>query len=221
MYHLTGCAILLPESLPNINYLLSLHPLCMSNLVPSATLFPPPCGWTHFNEPRWTKEPGPFRLVVPEDKRMYFVTTYCALLYIKVSYMNGNISCSKCSSPRLHWPAKYCNRTKPIRRVAIKRKKRPNFRLSLPWNSTEKFAAWRQEFCKKKLTFQIKKRQNKIRDDNWWIMYPFESLCVHLLANNLHLAVGVLSKPVLCTSWVAHWLTMRMQAEATCVESRI
>ena len=59
------------------HYLLSLHPLCMSNLLPSATLFPPPCGWIHFNEPRWTKEPGPFRLVVPGDKRyLHKISTF-------------------------------------------------------------------------------------------------------------------------------------------------
>lgn len=49
-------------------YLLRLHPLWMSSLVPSATLLPPPWGWMHFKDPRWTREPGPFKLVEPEKK---------------------------------------------------------------------------------------------------------------------------------------------------------
>lgn len=49
-------------------YLLRLHPLWMSSLVPSATLLPPPWGWMHFKDPRWTREPGPFKLVEPEKQ---------------------------------------------------------------------------------------------------------------------------------------------------------
>lgn len=54
----------------SVCYLLKLHPLLMSNLAPSDTLSPPPCGWMHFKEPRWTREPGPVRLVEPNEKKM-------------------------------------------------------------------------------------------------------------------------------------------------------
>lgn len=54
----------------SVCYLLKLHPLWMSNLAPSDTLSPPPCGWMHFKEPRWTREPGPARLVEPMGKKL-------------------------------------------------------------------------------------------------------------------------------------------------------
>ena len=46
---------------------LSLHPAKIINLFPSDTLSPPPTGWIHFKEPKWTKEPGPFTLVDPKE----------------------------------------------------------------------------------------------------------------------------------------------------------
>ena len=66
------------------HYLLSLHPLCMSNWVPSATLFPPPCGWIHFREPRWTKEPGPSRLVVPEEEIVFIILLVFSVTPFKI-----------------------------------------------------------------------------------------------------------------------------------------
>ena len=49
---------------------LSLHPAKIINLFPSDTLSPPPTGWIHFKEPKWTKEPGPFTLVDPKEDHM-------------------------------------------------------------------------------------------------------------------------------------------------------
>ena len=48
-------------------HLCSLQPAYITSLVPSPTFSPPPWGCMHLSDPRWTREPGPFKLVVPAE----------------------------------------------------------------------------------------------------------------------------------------------------------